>query len=77
MLSFFVYLSLFISFLCIFLMGIQYVIDKRYREEANKFFDEYRYSQLLVAFIFFVPFMNCYILFLEIASMVEFIQEIK
>lgn len=77
MLLFFVYLSPFISFLCIFLMGIQYAIDKRYREEANKFFDEYRYSQLFVAFIFFVPFMNCYILFLEIASMVEFIQEIK
>ena len=77
MLSFFVYLSLLISVFLLFLIVLQYCIDKQYREEVNVFFKDYPYSQLMFLVLFFIPFVNAYLLFLEICTFIEFLQEKK
>ena len=77
MLTYFIYGSLFVTFLCVLIMIIQFVIDRKYRKHVIEFFDEYHYSQLFVLFLFLIPFLNLYILWLESCAMYEFIKEGK
>lgn len=70
-----IYTTLIVTFLCMIMFILQYQLDKEFKERCNEFFNEYDYSQLHLLVVFFIPFVNCYILYLEASSFIEYLQE--